>query len=73
MVTLAYQWYHWLTSGTNGTIGRANGTIGIAIGTNGNTNGTIGNTLNDIGIPLVPLGNPEHTPGQEVGKSKNNK
>ena len=58
---MAYQWYHWLTNGTNCTIGRANGTIGITIGTNGITNGTIGKTLNDNGIPLVPLGNPEHT------------
>ena len=61
MVPLAYQWYHWLTNGTNCTIGRVNGTIGITIGTNGITNGIIGKTLNDIGIPLVPLGNPEHT------------
>ena len=61
MVPLAYPWYHWLTNGTNCTIGRANGTIGITIGTNGITNGTIGKTLNDIGIPLVPLGNPERT------------
>ena len=61
MVPLAYQLYHWLTNGSNCTIGRANGTIGIAIGTNGITNGTIGKTLNDIGIPLVTLGNPEHT------------
>ena len=61
MVPMAYQWYHWLTNGTNCTIGRANGTIGITIGTNGITNGTIGKTLNDIGIPLVPLGNPERT------------
>ena len=61
MVPLAYQWYHWLTIGTNCTIGRANGTIGITIGTNGFIIGTIGKTLNDIGIPLVPLGNPEHT------------
>ena len=58
MVTLAYQWYHWLTIGTNCTIGRANGIIGITIGTNGITISTIGKTLNDIGIPL---GNPEHT------------
>ena len=49
------QWYHWITIGTNGTIGRANGTIGITIGANGITYGTIGRTLNDIGIPLVPL------------------
>ena len=35
MVPLTYQWYHWLTNGTNYTIGRANGTIGITIGTNG--------------------------------------
>ena len=61
MVPLAYQWYHWLTNGTNCIIGRANGTIGITIGTNGITNGVIGKTLNDIGIPLVPLGNPERT------------
>ena len=61
MVSLAYQWYHLLTNGTNCTIGRANGTIGITIGTNGITNGTTGKTLNDIGIPLVPLGNPKHT------------
>ena len=61
MSHLAYQWYHWLTNGTNCTIGRANGTIGITIGTNGITNGTIGKTVNDIGIPLVPLGNPERT------------
>ena len=60
--TIGSQWYHWLTNGTNRTIGRANSTIGITIGTNGITNGTIGKTLNDIGIPLVPLGNPEHTP-----------
>ena len=59
--TIGSQWYHWLTNGTNCTIGRANGTIGITIGTNGITNGTIGKTLNDIGIPLIPLGNPEHT------------
>ena len=58
MVPLAYQWYHWLTNGTNCTIGRAIGTIDITIGTNGITNGTIGKTLNDIGIPL---GNPERT------------
>ena len=50
MVPLTYQWYHWLTIGTNCTIG-----------TNGITIGTIGKTLNNIGIPLVPLGNPEHT------------
>ena len=63
--TIGCQWYHWLTIGTNGTIGRANGTIGITIGTNGitngtigRTNGTIGRTLNDIGIPLVPLVEP---------------
>ena len=61
MVPLAYQWYHWLTNGTNCTIGRANGTIGITIGKNGINNGTIGKTLDDIGIPLVPLGNPERT------------
>ena len=61
MVPLAYQLYHWLTNGTNRTIGRANGTISITIGTNGITSGTIGKTLNDIGIPLVPLGNPERT------------
>ena len=36
------QWYHWLTNGTNGTIGRASGTIGITIGTNSFTNCTIG-------------------------------
>ena len=56
--------HHWLSNGTNCTIGRANCTTGITIGTNGITNGTIGKTLNDIGIPLVPLvplGNPEHT------------
>ena len=58
MVPLAYQWFHWLTNGTNGTIGRASGTIDITIGTNGFTNGTIGTTLNDIGIPLVPLEEP---------------
>ena len=52
------QWYHWLTNGTNGTIGRANGTIGLTIVTNGITNGTIGKTLNDICIPLVPLVEP---------------
>ena len=62
MEPLAYQWYDWLTNGTNCTIGRANGTIGITIGTNGITVGTIDKTLNDIGIPLVRLGNPEHTP-----------
>ena len=56
--TIGRQWYHWLTNGTNGTIGRADGTICITIGTNGNTNGTIGRTLNDIGIPLVPLVEP---------------
>ena len=56
--TIGSQWYHWLTNGTNGTIGRANGTIGITISTNGITNGTIGRTLNDIGIPLVPLVEP---------------
>ena len=56
--TIGSQWYHWLTYGTNGTIGRANGTICITIGTNGITNGTIGRTLNDIGIPLVPLVEP---------------
>ena len=63
--TIGSQWYHWLTIGTNGSIGRANGTIGITIGTNGITNGTIGRTngttgrtLNDIGIPLVPLVEP---------------
>ena len=56
--SIGSQWYHWLTNGTNGTIGRANGTIGIIIGTNGITNGTIGRTLNDIGIPLVPLVEP---------------
>ena len=61
MVTIGSQWSHWLTNGTNCTVGRANGTIGITIGTNGITNGTIGKTLNDIGIPLVPLGNPERT------------
>ena len=66
MVPLAYQWYHWLTNGTNCTVGRANGTIGILIGTNGITNGTIGRTLNDIGIPLVPLGNRERTKCQVV-------
>ena len=33
--TIGSQWYHWLTNGTSGTIGRANGTIGITIGTNG--------------------------------------
>ena len=52
--TIGSQWYHWLTIGTNGTIGSANGTIGITIGTNGITNRTIGRTLNDIGLPLVP-------------------
>ena len=52
--TIGSKWYHRLTNGTIGTIGRANGTIGIAIG----TNGTIGRTLNDIGIPLVPLVEP---------------
>ena len=63
--TIGSQWYHWLTIGTNGiigrangTIGRANGTIGITIGTSGITNGTIDRTLNDIGIPLVPLVEP---------------
>ena len=56
--TIGSQWHHWLTNGTNSTIGRANGTIGITIGTNGITNGTIGITLNDIGIPLVPLVEP---------------
>ena len=61
MVPLVCQWYHWLTNGTNCTIGRDNGTVGITIGTNGITNGTISKTLNDIGIPLVPLGNPERT------------
>ena len=60
--TIGSQWYHWLTNGTNCTIGRANGTICITIGTNGLTNGTIGKTMNDIAIPLVPLGNPERTP-----------
>ena len=49
--TIGSQWYHWLTKGTNGTIGRANGTICITIGINGRT-------LNDIGIPLVPLVEP---------------
>ena len=61
VLPIGSQWYHWLTNGTNFTIGRANGAIGITIGTNGITNGTIGKTLNDIGMPLVPLGNPEHT------------
>ena len=61
MVPLAYQWYNWLTDGTNCNIGRANVTIGITMGTNDITNGTIGKTLNDIDIPLVPLGNPERT------------
>ena len=56
--TIGSQCYHWLTNGTNGTIGRINSTIGITIGTNGITNGTIGRTLNDIGIPLVPLVEP---------------
>ena len=56
--TIGSQWYHWLTIGNNGTIGRANDTIGITIGNNGITNGTIGRTLNDIGIPLVPLVEP---------------
>ena len=56
--TIGSQWYHWLTNGTKGIIGRANGTICITIGTNGITNGTIGRTLNDIGIPLVPLVEP---------------
>ena len=58
MSPLAYQWYHWLTNGTNSTIGRANGAIDITIGTKGITNGTIGITLNDIGIPLVKLVEP---------------
>ena len=58
LVAIGSQWYHWLTNGAIGTIGRANGTIGITIGTNGITNGTIGMTLNDIGIPLVPLVEP---------------
>ena len=58
MAPLAYQWYHWLTNGTNSAIGRANGTIGITIGTDGITKGTIGITLNDIGIPSVPLVEP---------------
>ena len=43
---IGYQWYRWLTNGTNGSIWRVNGTIGITIGTNGITNGTIGRTLN---------------------------
>ena len=58
-----YQWYHWLTNGTNCTIGRANGIIDINIGTNGIFNGTIGKTLNDIGISL---GNPERTLNYKV-------
>ena len=56
--TIGSKRYHWLTNGTNGTIGRTNGTIGITIGTNSKTNGTIGRTLNDIGISLVPLVEP---------------
>ena len=27
--TIGSQWHHWLTNGTNSTIGTANGTIGI--------------------------------------------
>ena len=53
--TIGIQWFHWLSNGTNGTIGRACGTIDITFGTNGFANGTIGRTLNDIGIRLVPL------------------
>ena len=52
--SIGSQWYHWLTSVTNGTIGRASGTIGI----NGFTNGTTSRTLNNIGITLVPLVEP---------------
>ena len=58
LVATGSQWYHWLTNGTNGTIGRANGTIGITIGTNDITNGNIGRTMNNIGIPLAPLVEP---------------
>ena len=54
MVPLVGIWYHWLTIGTNCTIGRANGTIGITIGTNGIIIGTIGKTLNDIGTIVKP-------------------
>ena len=62
-VTIGTQRHHWLTNGSNSTIGRANDTIVITIGTitngtNGITNGTIGLILNDIGMPLVPLVEP---------------
>ena len=63
MVPLVASGTHWLTNGTNCT-------IGITIGTNGITNGTIGKTLNDIGIPLVPLGNPGRTQSFDQFKKK---
>ena len=56
--TIGSQWYHWLTNGTNCTIGRANGTIGIAIGTNGITNGTI---VTLLVYHWYHWGNPEST------------
>ena len=57
-VPLAYQWYHWLTNGTNCTIGRANGTIGITIDTNGIANGTIGKNLERYWYTIGTIGKP---------------